>query len=92
MSEINARYFILYLVVKLLKKGVKSMTKGKVRWFNAEKGFGFIDRGDGKDIFVHYSQIQLEGYKTLLEGEDVEFDLLETERGLQAKNVTKINR
>ena len=51
------------------------MTKGKVRWFNAEKGFGFIDRGDGKDIFVHYSQIQLDGYKTLLEGEDVEFDL-----------------
>ena len=50
------------------------MTKGKVRWFNAEKGFGFIDRGDGKDIFVHYSQIQLDGYKTLLEGEDVEFE------------------
>ena len=68
------------------------MTKGKVRWFIAEKGFGFIDRGDGKDIFVHYSQIQLDGYKTLLEGEDVEFDLLETERGLQAKNVTKISR
>ena len=68
------------------------MTKGKVRWFNAEKGFGFIDRGGGKDIFVHYSQIQLDGYKTLLEGEDVEFDLLETERGLQAKNVTKISR
>ena len=74
------------------KKGVKGMTKGKVRWFNSEKGFGFIDRGDGKDIFVHYSQIQLEGYKTLLEGEDVEFDLLETERGLQAKNVTKVKR
>lgn len=68
------------------------MTKGKVRWFNAEKGFGFIDRGDGKDIFVHYSQIQLDGYKTLLEGEDVEFDLLETERGLQAKNVVKVKR
>ena len=66
--------------------------QGKVRWFNPEKGFGFIDRGDGKDIFVHFSQIQLEGYKTLLEGEDVEFDLLETERGLQAKNVVKVSR
>lgn len=65
------------------------MEQGKVRWFNAEKGFGFIDRGDGKDIFVHYSQIQEDGYRSLNEGEDVVFELCETDRGLQAKNVVK---
>ena len=65
---------------------------GNVKWFNNEKGYGFIDYAQNEDIFVHYSQIQLDGYKTLLEGEDVEFDLLETERGLQAKNVVKVSR
>lgn len=49
--------------------------QGKVKWFNAEKGFGFIDRGEGKDVFVHYSQITQDGYKTLNEGELVEFEL-----------------
>ncbi len=63
---------------------------GKVKWFNAEKGYGFINRGQGEDIFVHYSQIQEEGYRSLEEGQEVEFDLTETERGLQAKNVVKI--
>ncbi len=66
------------------------MELGKVKWFNAEKGFGFINRGDEQvDIFVHYSQINQSGYKTLEEGEMVEFELYETERGLQAKNVCK---
>jgi len=65
---------------------------GKVRWFNADKGFGFIDRGDGKDIFVHYSQIQEEGYKTLEEGQAVEFEIFQSERGLQAKNVVKCSQ
>ena len=66
--------------------------KGKVKWFNAEKGFGFINRisGDGEDIFVHYTQILEEGYRSLEEGQEVKFDLYETERGLQAKNVIKI--
>ena len=64
--------------------------QGKVRWFNPEKGFGFIDRGDGKDIFVHFSQIQEEGYKTLEEGQEVEFEVFMSDRGLQAKNVTKV--
>lgn len=63
--------------------------KGKVKWFNAEKGFGFIDRGDGVDIFVHYTQINDAGYKTLEEGQAVEFELSTTERGFQAKNVSK---
>lgn len=65
------------------------MEKGKVKWFNSEKGFGFINKGDDKDIFVHYSQILDNGYRTLEEGQDVEFDLCETEKGLQAKNVLK---
>ncbi len=63
---------------------------GKVKWFNAEKGYGFINRGQGEDIFVHYSQIMEEGYRSLDEGQPVEFDLTETERGLQAKNVVKL--
>ncbi len=63
---------------------------GKVKWFNAEKGYGFINRGQGEDIFVHYSQIMEDGYRSLDEGQEVEFDLTETERGLQAKNVVKI--
>ena len=66
--------------------------QGKVRWFNPEKGFGFIDRGDGKDIFVHFSQIQEEGYKTLEEGQEVEFEVFLSERGLQAKNVVKCSQ
>ena len=66
--------------------------KGKVKWFNADKGFGFINRvvGDGEDIFVHYTQILEEGYRSLEEGQEVQFDLYETERGLQAKNVVKL--
>ena len=65
--------------------------RGKVKWFNNEKGFGFIEYNDEEDIFVHYSQIQYDGYKTLDEGEDVEFELCQTERGLQAHNVIKIS-
>lgn len=60
---------------------------GKVKWFNAEKGFGFISQEAGKDIFVHYSHIEQEGFKTLEEGQEVEFDITETDKGLQARNV-----
>ena len=63
---------------------------GKVKWFDAEKGFGFINRGEGEDIFVHYSQIQEEGYRSLEEGQEVRFELAQTSRGLQARNVVKI--
>jgi CspA family cold shock protein len=65
--------------------------QGKVKWFNPEKGFGFIEREGGKDIFVHFSAIQGEGYKTLEEGQQVEFDITEGERGPQAANVTKVS-
>ncbi|WP_053217453.1 cold shock domain-containing protein [Virgibacillus senegalensis] len=60
---------------------------GKVKWFNADKGFGFIEREDGDDVFVHFSAIQTEGFKTLDEGQDVEFDIVEGDRGPQAANV-----
>ena len=65
--------------------------KGKVKWFNNEKGFGFIEYGESReDIFVHYSSILSEGYKTLVEGQYVEFELVRTDKGLQAKNVVEL--
>ena len=63
------------------------MMSGNVKWFNNEKGYGFIDYSEGEDIFVHYSAIRQDGYKTLSEGQRVEFDLIETPKGLQAVNV-----
>ena len=63
---------------------------GKVKWFNAEKGFGFIERDGGEDVFVHFSAIQTDGFKTLDEGQNVEFDIVEGQRGLQAANVRKL--
>ncbi len=64
---------------------------GKVKWFNAEKGYGFIEREDGQgDVFVHFSAIQEEGFKTLQEGENVQFDIVSGDRGPQASNVVKI--
>ena len=62
---------------------------GKVKWFSAEKGYGCIEREDGGDVFVHFSAIQDEGFKTLNEGQDVEFEIVEGARGPQAANVVK---
>ncbi len=64
--------------------------KSKVKWFNNEKGYGFIEYNDTLDIFVHYSQIDKEGYKTLNQGDLVSFKLIETPKGLQAQDVTTI--
>nr|WP_039944523.1 cold-shock protein [Thermicanus aegyptius] len=63
--------------------------EGRVKWFNATKGYGFIEREGGEDVFVHYSAINGEGYKTLEEGQTVEFEIVQGARGPQAANVTK---
>jgi CspA family cold shock protein len=65
------------------------MQNGKVKWFNAEKGFGFIEVEGGDDVFVHFSAIQSEGFKTLEEGQEVSFEIVEGNRGPQAANVQK---
>lgn len=66
------------------------MNNGTVKWFNAEKGFGFIERENGDDVFVHFSAIVGDGYKSLEEGQNVDFDIVEGERGAQAANVVKM--
>ena len=63
---------------------------GKVKWFNDSKGYGFIERPDGPDVFVHYTAIQGDGFKTLTEGQAVEFDVVEGPKGKQAANVVKV--
>ncbi|ADZ64274.1 cold-shock protein [Lactococcus lactis subsp. lactis] len=65
------------------------MANGTVKWFNATKGFGFISSEDGQDLFAHFSAIQSDGFKSLDEGQKVEFDVEEGQRGLQAVNITK---
>lgn len=65
------------------------MNQGTVKWFNAEKGFGFISREDGDDVFVHFSAIQGDGFKTLEEGQEVTFEIVQGNRGDQAANVVK---
>jgi CspA family cold shock protein len=64
--------------------------QGKVKWFNANKGYGFIEAETGADVFVHYSAIQSDGYRTLEEGQSVEFEIVDGARGPQAANVTRI--
>lgn len=67
------------------------VVRGRVKWFNNEKGYGFIEYPDKEDIFVHYSAINQSGYKTLMEGQCVEFTLLDTSKGYQATNVSVVN-
>lgn len=66
--------------------------KGKVKWFNESKGFGFIEQDSGNDVFVHYSAIEGGGFKTLVEGDEVEFEVIEGPKGLQASKVTKVSQ
>ncbi|MDR1700153.1 MAG: cold shock domain-containing protein [Lachnoclostridium sp.] len=64
--------------------------KGTVKWFNAKKGFGFISDEDGNDVFVHFSALQMEGFKVLDEGDEVEFEVIDGDKGPQAANVTRV--
>ena len=66
------------------------MAQGTVKWFSNEKGYGFIEREEGDDVFVHFSAINMDGYKTLTEGQRVEFEVVQGQKGLQAANVVAI--
>ncbi len=66
------------------------MARGKIKWFNDAKGYGFIEQSEGEDVFVHFSAIAMEGFKTLAEGEEVEFEVRQTDKGLQAANVMRV--
>jgi CspA family cold shock protein len=72
--------------------GVLAMARGKVKWFNNSKGFGFIGQENGPDVFVHFSAVQGDGYKSLEEGDDVEFEVGQGAKGPQAENVRKLNK
>jgi CspA family cold shock protein len=65
------------------------MAEGRIKWFNESKGYGFIEQDDGPDVFVHFSEIQMEGFKTLKEGDEVEFEISEGPKGPQATNVVR---
>jgi CspA family cold shock protein len=72
-----------------MKKESEAMATGTVKWFNDAKGYGFISQEGGEDVFVHHSAIQMDGFRTLKEGEQVEFDVAQGPKGLQAANVRK---
>lgn len=81
---------VYFNFVSLARGGNFLMEQGTVKWFNAEKGFGFIEREGGDDVFVHFSAIEGEGFKSLEDGQAVEFGIEEGDRGPQATNVNKI--
>jgi cold shock protein len=72
-------------------KEEETLAQGTVKWFSNEKGYGFIEREGGEDVFVHHSAITMEGYRTLTEGQRVEFDVVEGQKGLQAANVQAVS-
>jgi CspA family cold shock protein len=73
-----------------MRRGIVELATGTVKWFNAEKGYGFIAQDGGADVFVHHSAIQMNGYRSLEEGQAVEFEVQEGQKGLQAANVRPI--
>jgi CspA family cold shock protein len=73
-----------------VQKGSRAVAEGTVKWFNNDKGYGFISQADGEDVFVHFSAIQTEGYKSLEEGQSVQFDVTQGPKGKQAANVRPV--
>ena len=71
-------------------QGGKILTQGKIKWFNSKKGFGFIEQENGDDVFVHFSAIEMTGFKTLSEGETVQFEIEKNDKGFSAKKVIKV--
>lgn len=76
--------------LRIKRKEVGALAEGVVKWFSAAKGYGFIKQENGQDLFVHFSSINMQGFRTLQEGDRVSFEIEETDRGPQAKNVTKL--
>jgi CspA family cold shock protein len=74
----------------LVCEGGSTLAEGTVKWFSNEKGYGFIERAEGEDVFVHFSAITMDGYKSLQEGQRVEFEVVQGQKGLQAANVSVI--
>ena len=88
MNEKKSIFVYLLQRIKIyILEELVYMAEGKVKWFNERKGFGFISRDDGEDVFVHFSEINSSGFKTLAENQEVSFDIKEGPRGLQASNV-----
>jgi CspA family cold shock protein len=83
-GQIFHKYEVLY------EEGGKILVEGTIKWFNSKKGFGFIEQETGEDVFVHYSAIEMTGFKTLSEGERVQFEVEENDKGLSAKRVLKV--
>jgi CspA family cold shock protein len=77
------------ILARNFRKEARSMASGKVKWFNDAKGYGFIEQEGGDDVFVHFTAIQGEGFRTLVEGQPVQFDVKSGDKGLQAANVVK---
>jgi CspA family cold shock protein len=90
LSKIKVYNVYRFEKTKRSKEGVLHLMKGTVKWFDAGKGYGFITADNGKDVFVHYSAIQTDGYKSLAEGDQVEFEIKSGDRGDQAANVSKV--
>lgn len=93
LKQLNYSHLLTVREITLIfcgQKGNGVYMQGKVKWFNAEKGYGFIETEDGTDVFVHFSAINMDGYKTLPEGAAVEFDVVEGAKGSQATDVKRV--
>jgi cold shock protein len=80
----------MFVQARVTPQEAACMPKGKVKWFNDAKGYGFIEQDGGEDVFVHFSSIQMDGFKTLAEGQVVEFEIQTGNKGLHASNVTRV--